>query len=119
MAKATLTKREAQTLALICLGFDSTSAARLMGVRKRTVDFHLRNIFIKTPSYKSPQQRMPENRFELAHAWGYWGKPLDELRRLGAGRIPKNEESETAPTAESDSNVRNNRMVRGCTLRAD
>lgn len=83
---ADLTRREAQTLALICLGFDSTDAARLMGVSKRTVDFHLNNIFAKASSCKTPRQRVPENRFDLAHAWGFWGMPIDELRRIAAGR---------------------------------
>lgn len=123
MAKAMLTKREAQTLALICLGFDSTGAAYLMGVSKRTVDYHIANIFAKTPACKTLRLQAPENRFDLAHAWGYWGKPLDELRRIGAG-MHKNEAREESKgtdtaTEPGDSNVRNNRMVRGCTLCAD
>ena len=118
-----LTRREAQTLALICLGYDSASAALVMGVSKRTVDFHLGNIFLKTPSYKTPRNHMAENRFDLAHAWGFWGKPLDELRRIAAGRndVEKSKESgsEVATTESGNSNVRDSRMARGCTLRAD
>jgi len=42
-----LTKREVEVLTLISEGLDSKSVAELLSVDKRTVDFHLANIFGK------------------------------------------------------------------------
>lgn len=42
-----LTKREVQVLSLIAQGFSSKEAAERLVVSKRTVDFHLANVYDK------------------------------------------------------------------------
>jgi len=45
--KVRLTKREVQVLSLIAQGYSSKDAADTLFVSKRTVDFHLANIYDK------------------------------------------------------------------------
>jgi len=42
-----LTRREKEVLRLILTGLSSSVAAEEMGVCKRTIDFHLQNIYAK------------------------------------------------------------------------
>jgi DNA-binding CsgD family transcriptional regulator len=44
---ASLTPRERHVLALIGQGLSSAAVARMLGVSKRTVDFHLDNVYVK------------------------------------------------------------------------
>ncbi len=43
----TPTPRELQVLSLVAQGYDSKSAAKKIGISKRTVDFHLSNVYVK------------------------------------------------------------------------
>lgn len=45
--KPTLTRREAEVLSLVVLGKSSCEVAKALYVSKRTVDFHLANIYHK------------------------------------------------------------------------
>ena len=45
MSKTTLTPTQTKVLALIASGLASSDAASKLGVSKRTVDFHLANIY--------------------------------------------------------------------------
>lgn len=45
--RKTPTKRELEALRHIAAGHDSKTTARLMKISKRTVDFHLANLYLK------------------------------------------------------------------------
>lgn len=74
-----LTKREVEVLGLIAAGFSSKEAAERLYVSKRTVDFHLANIYDKLQVNNRVQAFRAATRLGLIPF-----EPTQALRRIEA-----------------------------------
>ena len=71
-----LTKRQRQVLALLALGYEPAMIAHNLSLSKRTVDFHVAEIYNRSPRCY--------NRTHLYHAHGVWGMAPAVLESIAA-----------------------------------